>query len=160
MISQKIEDLVKEGITDVQEVKRTLRFMVKTEMKGNLPSGNNRAYYPTNTDIRNHIDAAKTAIQLSKFDQISMKALYKEWTKSSRPGKYFFRPYIKKELLPDTVPSVAKEVVIESNRTSSSSSTESPVTAPTPASVPDQSSLLHQLPSHLETPATDLQQPD
>ena len=160
MISQKIEDLVKEGITDVQEVKRTLRFMVKTEMKGNLPSGNNRAYYPTNTDIQNHIDAAKTAIQLSKFDQISMKALYEEWTKSSRPGKYFFCPYIKKELLPDTVPSVAKEVVIESNRTSSSSSTESPVTAPTPASVPDQSSLLDQLPSHLETPATDLQQPD
>ena len=45
MISQKIEDLVKEGITDVQEVKRTLRFMVKTEMKGNIPRGNNRAYY-------------------------------------------------------------------------------------------------------------------
>ena len=34
----KIEDLVKEGITDVQEVKRTLRFLVKTEMKRNLPS--------------------------------------------------------------------------------------------------------------------------
>ena len=91
-ISQKIEDLVKEGITDVQEVKRTLRFFVKTDMRENLPSENNRAYYPTNTDIRNHIDAAKTAIQLSKFDQISMKALYGEWTESAKPGKYFFRP--------------------------------------------------------------------
>ena len=96
MISQKIEDLVKEGITDVQEVKRTLRFFVKTDMRENLPSVNNRAYYPTNTDIRNHIDAAKAAIQLSKFDQVSMKALYEEWTKSAKPGKYFFRPYIKK----------------------------------------------------------------
>ena len=91
-ISQKMEDLVKEGITDVQEVKRTLRFFVKTDMRENLPSENNRAYYPTNTDIRNHIDAAKTAIQLSKFDQISMKALYGEWTESAKPGKYFFRP--------------------------------------------------------------------
>ena len=88
-ISQKIEDLVKEGITDIQEVKRTLHFFVKTDMRENLPSKNNRAYYPTNSDIRNHIDAAKTAIQLSKFDQISMRALYEEWTESARPGKYF-----------------------------------------------------------------------
>ena len=73
-----------------------MRFFVKTDMKENLPSENNRAYFPTNIDIRNHIDAAKTAIQLSKFDQISMKALYEEWTKSARPGKYYFRPYIKK----------------------------------------------------------------
>lgn len=51
MISQKIEDLVKEGITDVQEVKHTLHFFVKTDMRENLPSENNRAYYPTNTDI-------------------------------------------------------------------------------------------------------------
>ena len=36
-ISPKIEDLVKEGITDVQEVKRALRFFVKTDMKKNLP---------------------------------------------------------------------------------------------------------------------------
>ena len=62
-ISQKIEDLVKEGITDVQEVKRTLRFFVKTDMRENLPSENNRAYYPTNSDIQNHIDAAKTKKQ-------------------------------------------------------------------------------------------------
>ena len=51
-ISQKIEDLVKEGITDIQEVKRALRFFVKTDMKENLPSESNRAYYPTNTENR------------------------------------------------------------------------------------------------------------
>ena len=106
MISQKIEDLVKEGITDVQEVKRMLNYFVKTDMKENLPSKNNRAYYPTNNDIRNHINVAKTAIQLSKFDQISMKALYEEWTKSGRAGRYFFRPYIKKESTTNHVPSV------------------------------------------------------
>ena len=86
---QKIEDLVKEGITDVQEVKSTLCFFVKTDMRENLPSENNQAYYPTTTDIQNHSDAAKPAIQLSKFDQISMKTLYEEWTNSAKPGKYF-----------------------------------------------------------------------
>ena len=160
-ISQKIKDLVKEGITDVQEVKRALRFFVKTDMKENLPSENNRAYYPTNTDIRNHIDAAKTAIQLSKFDQISMKALYEEWTKSSRPGKYFFRPYIKKESIPDQVPSPGKEVVLGSTETTVVPSTES--TSPTLPSISEKCSLPVQPPSHPETPttdSTDLSQPD
>ena len=102
MISKKIEDLVKEGITEVHEVKRSLRLFVKTDMRTNPPSESNRSYYPTNTDIRNHIDAAKAAIQLSKFDQISLKAMYEEWTKERKQGKYFFRPYIKKKTLPDT----------------------------------------------------------
>ena len=39
MISKKIEDLVKEGITEIAEVKRNLRYYVKTEMKTNPPSG-------------------------------------------------------------------------------------------------------------------------
>ena len=60
LISKKIEELVKEGITDVNEVKHSLCFFVKTEMKSNPPSESNRAYYPTNTDIRKHIDAANT----------------------------------------------------------------------------------------------------
>jgi len=50
-ISQKIESLVKEGITDVQEVKRHLRCYVKSEMKDHEPHESNRAYYPTNIDI-------------------------------------------------------------------------------------------------------------
>ena len=130
-------------------------------MKENLPSENNRAYYPTNTDIHNHIDAAKTAIQLSKFDQISMKALYEEWTKSSRPGKYFFRPYIKKESIPDQVPSPGKEVVLGSTETTVVPSTES--TSPTLPSISEKCSLPVQPPSHPETPttdSTDLSQPD
>ena len=48
MISKKIEDLVKEGITELQEVKHTF---VRTDMKANPRSENNRA---TNTDIHNH----------------------------------------------------------------------------------------------------------
>ena len=90
IISQKIESLVKEGIIDVQEVKRHLRCYVKSEMKDHEPHESNRAYHPTNTDIRNHIDAAKTAIQFSKFDQVNLKAMVDEWSESKKAGRYFF----------------------------------------------------------------------
>ena len=46
IISQKIESLVKEGIIDVQEVKRHLRCYVKSEMKDHEPHESNRAYHP------------------------------------------------------------------------------------------------------------------
>ena len=100
IISQKIESLVKEGVIDVQEVKRHLRCYVKSEMKDHEPHESIRAYYPTNTDIQNHIDAAKAAIQFSKFDQVNLKAMVDEWSESKKAGKYFFRPFIKKESLP------------------------------------------------------------
>ena len=90
IISQKIESLVKEGIIDVQEVKRHLRCYVKSEMKDHEPHESNRAYHPTNTDIRNHIDAAKAAIQFSKFDQVNLKAMVDEWSESKKAGRYFF----------------------------------------------------------------------
>ena len=69
-------------------------------MKDHEPHESNRAYYPTNTDIRNHIDAAKAAIQFSKFDQVNLKAVVDEWSKSQKAGRYFFRPFIKKESSP------------------------------------------------------------
>ena len=43
--------------------------------------------------------------ELSKFDQISLKNLYDEWVKSEKPGKYFFRPYIKQDVTPTTMSS-------------------------------------------------------
>ena len=105
-------------------MKRTLHFFVKTDMRElNLPSENNRAYYPTNSDIKNHIDAAKTVIQLSKFDQVTMKALYDEWTNQ----------------LSDPVPTVAKEVVLESTEGTPLPSIE--CTSPTLPSVPEQSTF-------------------
>ena len=49
----------------------------------------NIAYYPTNTDIRNHIDAAKAPIQISKFDQVNLKAMVDEWSEFKKAGRYF-----------------------------------------------------------------------
>ena len=54
IISQKIESLVKEGITDVEEEKQHLRCYVKSEMKDHEPHEGNRAYHLTNTDKQNH----------------------------------------------------------------------------------------------------------
>lgn len=123
-ISKKIEDLVKEGITELSEVKRNLRYYVKTEMKTNPPSVNNRSFYPTNADIHNHISAAKTAIQLSKFDQISLKNLYDEWVKSEKTGNYFFRPYIKQ----DDIESSDNEIPPKENPSISDPNTNFPQT--------------------------------
>ena len=126
IISQKIESLVKEGIIDVQEVKRHLRCYVKSEMKDHKPHESNRAYHPTNTDIRNHIDAAKAAIQFSKFDQVNLKAMVDEWSESKRAGRFFFRPFIKKESSPSSGE--------ESSALSSSTATSSAGPNPAPAS--------------------------
>ena len=46
MISQKITQLVCEGATDTQEVKRALREYVKSEFKENCPDKMNRSYFP------------------------------------------------------------------------------------------------------------------
>jgi len=91
-ISQKIESLVKEGVTDVQEVKRHLRCYVKSEMKDHEPHESNRTYYPTNIDIRSHVDAAKAAIQFSKFDQVNLKSMVDEWSESKRQEGISFVP--------------------------------------------------------------------
>ena len=77
IISQKIESLVKEGIIDLQEVKRHLRCYVKTEMKDMNPM---RVTEPTIPQTQTYIDAAMAAIQFSKFDQVNLKAMVDEWS--------------------------------------------------------------------------------
>ena len=44
----------------------------------NAPHPLDRAYYPTLDDIRNHIYQAKTALQLSKFNQQNLNLLIKD----------------------------------------------------------------------------------
>ena len=60
---------------------------------------------------------------MSKFDQISMKALYEEWNKSGRAGRYFFRPYIKKESTTNHASSVTN-VCMKSTESYSVTTTE------------------------------------
>jgi len=61
-VIQKIHDLVADGITAVQEIKKVLRHYVtyvlipETEI---IPDEANRTYFPTTTDIQNHVYTAQ-----------------------------------------------------------------------------------------------------
>jgi len=50
---------------------------------GQLPDPNDRAYYPTTEDIRNHINKAKKAMQFSVIDQENALKLMEQWFKDS-----------------------------------------------------------------------------
>ena len=69
MVAQKIVQLVHEGATNAQEVKRALREDIKSEMKENYPDQLNRSYFPSIDDICNHIYLVKQGLEFSKFDQ-------------------------------------------------------------------------------------------
>ena len=65
--------------------------------KNNPPHSNDRAYFPLDTDLRNHIYRAKRALQLSCIDQENVNLLVERW-KQTDPGSYhLFRPYVHAE---------------------------------------------------------------
>ena len=94
MILRKITQLVREGATDAQEVKRALREYVKSECKENCPDQLNRSYFPTTEDIRHHIYLAKQGLEFSKFDQDNLNAKVKQWKADNQDSFHFFRPYL------------------------------------------------------------------
>jgi len=66
-------DLVSAGITGMNEVKKFIHHYVKTTLVKQLDiqlTPNNRPLFPTEVDIRNQINAAKHALELSKLDQV------------------------------------------------------------------------------------------
>ena len=69
-IMQIIHDLVADGITAVQEVKKALRhyvlYVLIPEVKI-TPDVVNRTYFPATTDIQNHVYTAQRSLELSKF---------------------------------------------------------------------------------------------
>ena len=94
LISKKIEDLVREGAVDANEVQRSLKEYVKNNSILQ-PSVTDRSYYPTVNDIRNHMYKARIVLQLSKFDQENLTLKIKEWEALDSGDSHFFRPYIK-----------------------------------------------------------------
>ena len=72
LLASKITEMVISGITSTSEVKRSLNFHAATVLAPQLGitlSKQNMAFYPTSTDVRNHIYIAKKALELSKIDQ-------------------------------------------------------------------------------------------
>ena len=96
-VIMKIHELVGAGISEVSEVKRALKLYITKELcPTDLPNRDDRAYYPTNHDLSNHIHKAKSQLQLSKLDQKNLGLKIDEWKKNSPDSKLYFRPYKKK----------------------------------------------------------------
>ena len=57
-IATKVSELVSEGMTDPYEVRKALKHYVTTILCDS-PDPDDRAYYPTIRDLRNHIYKAK-----------------------------------------------------------------------------------------------------
>ena len=69
-VAQMIGELVADGITEVNDVIKALRHPITHYLcKDSQPDPNDRAYFPTQDDLKNHIYRAKQALQHSKYDQ-------------------------------------------------------------------------------------------
>jgi len=80
-------------IVDTAEVKRSLKYHVNNFLSkeiGKTPLEHDRAFHPTNDDIRNHAGKAKRTLELSWLDQenVCLKV-----EKSSPQSSFFFRPF-------------------------------------------------------------------
>ena len=97
-VVNKIGEIVAEGITDVQTVKRMLRHYVLHDLcKDQPPNPEDRAYFPFEHDIQNHVQIAKRALQLSCLDQENVQLKIEQWKSLYPDDTHFFRPYIQKE---------------------------------------------------------------
>lgn len=96
----KINELVSEGTTDAQEVKRALkRYVCHVLCPDQLIELSNRMYFPTTTDIRNHVYSAQKAMEMSKFDQDNLAAKITQWQNDSPTSKFHFIPYKDTEMI-------------------------------------------------------------
>ena len=87
--------MVQAGITDVTEIKHALKYYVENTLSkeiGRKPIPGDRAFYPLNDDIRNHVSKAKRALELSKYDQENLRLKLEEWEKNNPQSHFFFRP--------------------------------------------------------------------
>ena len=93
LLSEKISQLVAAGITDTNEVRRSLRFYVTNTLckeLGYQAKQSDRALYPTTTDVRNHVYSAKRALELSKLDQENARLKIEQWQSTNADHRTFF----------------------------------------------------------------------
>ena len=108
LLSDQISQLVAAGITDTNEVKRSLRFFVTNTLckeLGYQAKQSDHALYPTTTDIRNHVYSAKKALEFSKLDQENTRLKIDQWQSTNSEASYFFWPFV----LQDGEPAVKEE---------------------------------------------------
>ncbi|XP_070394561.1 uncharacterized protein [Dermacentor albipictus] len=94
-VSKKICELVQQGVTSVKTVESCLRFFVRDVLFSNklCPPTTCRDFYPTKTDIKNHIQKTLRKDRYSSIDQENV-AMYLEQMIEKAPGtRCLFRPY-------------------------------------------------------------------
>ena len=80
---------------NTHKVRSLLRHYVMNDLcKDNVPNPNDRAYFPLDTDLRNHIFMAKQALQLSCLDQENAHLKIEKWKDSDPENQHFFRPFL------------------------------------------------------------------
>ena len=97
-VTQKIMDMVKAGMTDVTEIRRSLKYYVDhclCKELGSQPHPHDRSFYPVRQDISNHVSMAKRAIDLSSVDQENLQMKIKEWKKVNEKASFYYRPAVK-----------------------------------------------------------------
>ena len=95
LMSVKISEMVSAGITNVTDIKRSLKWYVQHDLKdelGDIPKSTDRSFYPTDNDIRNHVYIAKKATEFSKLDQEQLQCKLKKWKETFPNQNAFYRP--------------------------------------------------------------------
>ena len=57
------------------------------------PNPNDRAYFPIDNDLKNHVHMTKRALQLYCLDEENLHLKTDQWKISDPESTHFFRPY-------------------------------------------------------------------
>lgn len=99
-VSAKIHQLVREGVTSAATVKHCLDCYVNDILFAGKPKPdkNCRAFFPTEVDIRNHVQAALRRDRFSSLDQENAASLIDKYRMEEPGSNFFYRPYHKKNI--------------------------------------------------------------
>ena len=95
-VVDKIYDLVKQNITNLSEVQRSLDKYVREDLfsghpEERRPKKTNRRYYPCRQDLRNHIAKAISAVKYCDDDQEALSKKIEDWQTKSPKSNFFYR---------------------------------------------------------------------
>ena len=103
-VVKKINELVNEGVSNVNEMRRHLRIFVKSTLFGDSdqPDPTNRRYFPRPKTIRSHIVDSKRKMRYSMIDQECLDVKVQQWRSEDPAADLMFRPKSKSDCMDDT----------------------------------------------------------
>ena len=92
-IKDKIHQLVGEGVSTLTEMKQLLCYYVKNELfRGReTPPETNRAFYPRDSVIKNHIHLSRSAERALRMDQENFSNLIASWQNDADGDAFYYR---------------------------------------------------------------------